>query len=200
MHHEERRAQLLKLASDLFARKGFHRSTTKEIARRAKVSEAMIFKHFPSKEELFAACLDMKARLEDPLAVVAEAAEKRDDAAVFGGIGRHLIERVEKDPAFLRLLLFTALEHPKLFDAFFEAHVRRIQEFLTQYISLRIADGVLKPLDPFLMARSFIGMVSHYLLAQEIFGLKKKFPIDRDKALEIFVQIFLDGAGRDREE
>src|SRR5919199_3263174 len=37
----------------LFARKGFAGTTTKEIARAAEVSEALVFQHFPSKAALY---------------------------------------------------------------------------------------------------------------------------------------------------
>jgi TetR/AcrR family transcriptional regulator, transcriptional repressor of aconitase len=49
----ERRAAIVRAALPLFARKGFATTTTKEIAGAAGVSEALIFKHFPSKAALY---------------------------------------------------------------------------------------------------------------------------------------------------
>ena len=43
---------------DVFAAKGFDGTTTRELARAAGVSEALLYKHFPSKESLYAAMLD----------------------------------------------------------------------------------------------------------------------------------------------
>ncbi len=54
---EERRDQILAAALELFARDGLYGVTTKAIAGAAGVSEALIFRHFPSKEELFDAVL-----------------------------------------------------------------------------------------------------------------------------------------------
>ena len=51
---EERRAAIVKAALPLFARKGFANTTTRELAEAADVSEALIYKHFPSKESLYA--------------------------------------------------------------------------------------------------------------------------------------------------
>jgi AcrR family transcriptional regulator len=51
---EERRHAIVQAALPLFARKGFAATTTKEIAAAANVSEALIFKHFPSKAALYA--------------------------------------------------------------------------------------------------------------------------------------------------
>jgi AcrR family transcriptional regulator len=52
---EERKADIIKAVRQAFAEKGFHGTTTKELARAAGVSEALLFKHFPNKESLFAA-------------------------------------------------------------------------------------------------------------------------------------------------
>src|SRR5438132_13526109 len=48
-----RRDMIIAAAIPLFARKGFAGTTTKEIAEAAGVSEALVFKHFPSKAALY---------------------------------------------------------------------------------------------------------------------------------------------------
>ncbi|MEE8124935.1 MAG: helix-turn-helix domain-containing protein, partial [Nitrospirales bacterium] len=53
----DRKASIIRSAAALFAEKGFSGTKTREIAARAGVSEALIFKHFPSKHELYAAIL-----------------------------------------------------------------------------------------------------------------------------------------------
>jgi AcrR family transcriptional regulator len=52
---EERRAAIVKAVRRAFAEKGFHGTTTRELARAAGVSEALLFKHFPNKEALYTA-------------------------------------------------------------------------------------------------------------------------------------------------
>src|SRR2546423_205093 len=52
---EERRAAIIKAVRRLFAEKGFHGTTTRELAEAAGVSEALLFRHFPNKEALFTA-------------------------------------------------------------------------------------------------------------------------------------------------
>lgn len=52
---EARRAAIIKAAREVFIEKGFHRTTTRELAVAAGVSEALLFKHFPNKEALYAA-------------------------------------------------------------------------------------------------------------------------------------------------
>src|SRR5438093_561527 len=49
---EKRREQILDSAVTVFGRKGFEGATTRALARRAGVSEAMIFRFFPDKAAL----------------------------------------------------------------------------------------------------------------------------------------------------
>jgi AcrR family transcriptional regulator len=51
---DERRAAIIKAVRRVFADKGFHGTTTRELASAAGVSEALLYKHFPNKESLFA--------------------------------------------------------------------------------------------------------------------------------------------------
>src|SRR5438876_7288306 len=52
---EERRAAIIKAVRKVFAEKGFHGTTTRALADAAGISEALLFKHFPTKEALFSA-------------------------------------------------------------------------------------------------------------------------------------------------
>ena len=58
---EERRIQLLRIAKELFSEHGFENTTAKAIAAAAGVTEAIVFMHFGSKQELYANILDRKA-------------------------------------------------------------------------------------------------------------------------------------------
>lgn len=55
MSSEARRAAIIEAARRVFVEKGFERTTTRELAKAAGVSEALVFKHFPSKEALYSA-------------------------------------------------------------------------------------------------------------------------------------------------
>ena len=61
MAAEDRRQQILDIAVRLFSHKGFRGTTTKEIALAAGVNEAIIFRHFATKEELYRAIIDQNA-------------------------------------------------------------------------------------------------------------------------------------------
>jgi AcrR family transcriptional regulator len=52
---DERRDCILEAAVRVFAERGFHGATTRELAKAAGVSEALMFRHFPTKEDLYKA-------------------------------------------------------------------------------------------------------------------------------------------------
>ncbi|CAB4576506.1 unannotated protein [freshwater metagenome] len=56
---DERRAQLLSAALEVFTAAGYHSAAMDEIADRAKVSKPVLYQHFPSKLELYLAVLDL---------------------------------------------------------------------------------------------------------------------------------------------
>lgn len=58
MPRDERRAQLLSAALEVFTAAGYHSAAMDEIAERAGVSKPVLYQHFPSKLELYLAVLD----------------------------------------------------------------------------------------------------------------------------------------------
>ena len=189
----DRQATLIASAAALFAAKGFKGTTTKEIARAAGISEALVFKYFPTKRALYAAILAEKAPLSELLSTVEQLARKRDDYGVFTHIAGYRI-RPGADPTMLRLLLFSALEGHELADMFFGKQHRVFYDYLARYIQIRIDEGAFRDLDPLLAARAFIGMVVHHRLLHEIFEV----PLHCSHAdiVATYVDLFLQGLMR----
>lgn len=69
MPAEERRSEILAAARTVFARSGFAGARTRDIAAEAGINEAMLYRHFQSKDELFEAAVAQP--LEDAVAAVA---------------------------------------------------------------------------------------------------------------------------------
>ena len=186
----ERQAGLIAAAASLFAAKGFNGTTTKEIAKSAGVSEALVFKYFPTKRALYAAILAEKVTVNELLEAVEEASKKRDDHRVFTMIASSRI-RPDVDSTLLRLLLFSALEGHELSDMFFGKHHKVFYDHLASYIRTRIDDGAFRPVDPLLAARAFIGMVVHHRLLHEIFGVPMHQ--SHEDTVSTYVDLFLTG-------
>ena len=190
---EERRRMLIEAALTLFARKGFQGTTTKEIALAAGCSEATLFKHFATKDELYSAILETKGRIEETLAKAQHAAAHKDDAGVFHAVGLEALTQTEHDPSLMRLLLFSALEGHPHSHLFIDTRVRRLHLFLSSYIEERITDGVFRPVNSLIAARGFMGMIVHYLLLHEIYGVKRPAGFLPEQVVDMFVTLFCDG-------
>lgn len=126
---EERRAAIIRAVRKLFSEKGFHGTTTRELAEAAGVSEALLFKHFPTKEALFEAmqisCCNQQDHAErlkalEPSAstlvllthfliskMVAEAGRQDDDAAIHA---RLMYRSLLEDGSFARQYLVRVAE------------------------------------------------------------------------------------------
>lgn len=186
----ERQAGLIAAAASLFAAKGFKGTTTKEIAKATGVSEALLFKYFPTKRALYAAILAEKAQYSMLREAVEEAARKQDDERLFTLLASYRI-RKGADPTMLRLLLFSALEGHEMSEMFFRQQYRVFYDLLAGYIQRRIDDGVFRPVDPLLAARAFFGVIVHHRLLHDIFGL----PMHRthEDTVREYVSLFLGG-------
>lgn len=190
---EQRRRQIIEAATTLFSRKGFRGTTTREITRAVGVSEAMLFKHFATKEELYAAIIEAKSHPRRLLNTAMEAVERQDDAEVLRTLARGMIERTLADPTLMRLTYFSALEGHALSDMMFRSRVQELDDFLSQYIAKRVAAGAFRPVDPLLAARNFIGMVAYHVQLLELFGQRPPGHLTTERVVEEIVALFLGG-------
>jgi AcrR family transcriptional regulator len=207
MAGEERRLQILRIAVRLFSQRGFRGTTTKEIARAAGVSEAMVFRHFATKQELYAAILDHKAcaggQIVDPREMLADAVGRKDDRAVFETLAFEALQHHEHDTQFQRLLLHSALEEHELAQMFWERTVLQIYDFLGSYIRVRQMDGVFREVNPFIVVRAFLGMIIHHSLNNNLWDKQRSLiNISNEEAAREFTEILLNGilANRSRAE
>lgn len=205
MAGDERRRQIVLVAMRLFSEHGFRGTTTKEIAQAAGVSEAIIFRHFATKEELYTAIIDHKAcaghtaEESRPFAEtiqcdVAEAMARKDDRAVFEGFALAMMRHHEHDPEFLRILLYAALEGHQLVQMFCDRNVYVMYEFLGAYIRGRQRDGAIRDVNPLVVVRSFMGTIIHHSLNNTLWDKSRRIlSISNEEAAREFTEILLRG-------
>jgi AcrR family transcriptional regulator len=201
MAGDERRKQILGTAIKLFSKKGFRGTTTKEIARDAGISEAMVFRHFATKDELYTAILDHEACGEgEPLlpweedSVEKQAIAEKDDYQVFYNFALKAIEHHDNEVDFMRLLLYSKLENHELSEMFFKRFITPLYEFLGSYIRQRQTDGVFREIDPRMVVRSFLGMIIHHSLNNILWDKNRQIiDISNEEAAKYFTEILLNG-------
>src|SRR5436309_15256486 len=164
MSKDGRRQEILKAAMEVFARNGFRGTTTRDLAAQAEVNEAIIFRHFNTKTELYRAILEEKvSQNRTPYFEELERlAAAHDDRTFLETLGHKFFLRHEQDSTFMRLLLFSALEGHELSDMFFASMAGR-GDPLASYLERRMDDGAFRRMDPHLAARAFFGMFVSFI-------------------------------------
>ena len=146
--HTRRRA-ILDAALPVFAQKGFAATTTREIAQAAGVSEALIFKHFPSKgslyEAIFLSCIDGDPEYERLVAL-----PPGTDTLVqmIQGLVSHFVIEVPSDPnerARHRLSIISLLEDGEFMRQVYEGIRSRFLPCFAASIEAAVACGDLAP-------------------------------------------------------
>jgi AcrR family transcriptional regulator len=132
---QDSRDEILKAAIQLFATRGFHETSMSEVAREAKVSKALIFWHFKTKEELFVAVLN---KLLEPYVIdFAEESEKLDAREqirkLIGGYVNFVRENASSVSFFLRRFM-SGEEMPEAFTE----QIRRLYDLYKALLIDRI--------------------------------------------------------------
>ncbi len=109
---QDSRDEILKAAMGLFANRGFHETSMSEVAREARVSKALIFWHFKTKEELFVAVLN---RLLEPYFIdFAEEAAAMDERAQIEKLVDAYLSFVRDNASSVRFFLAQMLHDQRL--------------------------------------------------------------------------------------
>ena len=144
-------------AATLFARKGYHGTCTREIARIAGVSENTLFRHFNNKEDLFWTALlwhtkglrfrrdlqDGLGRCDPPEVVLPKLFELLADTATY-------------KPELLRLIAVAFLELNSKIEAYCQEHLSHMAAAIRQYLAANIKMGKILDLDPTMLTAAFM--------------------------------------------
>lgn len=155
----DRSARIIEEATRLFSQHGYKNVTIKQLADACGISDAALYRHFESKQAIYAAVLEsLEPRLVDQK-VLDKIAEQKDVGALLKGLAEHIIEFFGKNTDLYRLLLYSALEgHERASHVFGLVRGRYIKYLIAQFNRL-IEAGEIVEKNSEITARCFIGMV-----------------------------------------
>ena len=191
----ERRNQLIEVAIDLFSRKGFGGTTTKEIAAAAGVTEAIIFRHFATKLDLYKAILDARCSERDAEAWFSESKqfmEANDDEGLFRALITVIIQCKREDPRFERLMLHAALEGNELAMMHHNQFALPIGAQLVDYVARRQREGAIRQFDPKAIIFAVAGIAQFYA-AQKYLYQCADIPMSDEAVVDAFLNIIMKG-------
>ena len=158
------------------------------------MNEAIIFRHFPTKEDLYWAVIEEQCRQGSSRSsgeLQKELEEQADLRRLLSTLASNILRR---DTRLTRLLLYSALENHKLSQRFYRTYVSTYYEVLAEHLQRRMERGELRKMDPLLASRGFLGMIGNHFLVQEIFGGKRFQKFNPDRVAETLTDIWLNGA------
>ena len=136
------RQRLVRAALELFTTEGYHGTTTPRIAKKARVAEGTIYRHFRSKQHLLNELYRAAARWATKL--VAETGAKNVGARErLNEVGRGLAAGAAREPAIARL--FFIQRHGALLDEESHTAARDFRLALEGVVAQGKADGSVKP-------------------------------------------------------
>jgi AcrR family transcriptional regulator len=187
---DETRQRIVQAAALVFAENGYVRATTRALAAAAGVNEVTLFRHFGSKQNLFAAVIERFAAPAVGAAMEAElTGNYRQDLLM---MGRYLIEIVTHRKEAVRLMLCEAEHFPEVRDIIVR-NPRELRQRLAGYLMRQMDAGQVRPLHAEAAAQAFWGMFFAYGISTGILAEPVQPAISDEELVSHFVDIFVRG-------
>lgn len=188
---EARRIQILMGAAQVFAQKGYHKATTREIAKAAGISEGTIYNYFSHKRELLAALIELVGA--PPLKNIVVDNPPDEPKELFRAVLQDRYRLVQERGHFLVPILAEVFVDAGLRVELYRRTILQLTRYVEQYIQDQIEAGRFRQMDPFIVTRSLVGA----LLINAAFKLTELDPryknVSADAMVEQILSLFMDG-------
>ena len=189
----ERNAKIVQAAAQLFARQGYHGTSTREIARLADISENTLFRHFDHKEDIFWSALQANLsglRLRKELLDGITDCEAPE--VVLPQIFSLLVETVTFKPQLLCLIAVALIELRWKAEAICHEYLSPIFVAFSRYLAMNIECGRIRNLDPRMVASALtMTVMVHPELSRLVSGSPPPHADSRE-AVRAYTKFWLD--------
>jgi len=186
------REKILETSLKLFSTKGFLGATTKEIAREAGVAEITLFRHFPSKENLFEEVLNTYSFLPVLKGLLPEIAAMQYEKALTV-IAKKFLDTLDSRKEMIQIMHSEAKRYPEKIHKIYHGFIEELIKTLAAYFNDLKKKGIVRTFDTETAARAFLGMFFSFFNAREFHMFKKSKGSDADEIIPEFVSIFARG-------
>ena len=182
-----RKKRILDAAARVFARKGYQRATTKEIADEADVGEGTIYSYFGSKRDLL---LSLVSSMSESLLTPPEGIPSDDFGVLISSFLRDRLALAEQNADLTRVLLYEARFDDDLRREYVENVLRKMATRLEERMKPLIKAGVLRPIHPGVASLAILGSFLGFVLLER--ELQMELP-PLDEVATDMTSLFLDG-------
>jgi len=160
-----RKAQILEAAIKVFAEKGFHRATTKDIARVAGIAEGTIYSYFASKTDLLLGILDLLNQTEQRAEHFTAGSEWNFKSFLIAYLHQRMTTLWPKAEMF-RAVLPELLSNPTLREQYYQQIIKPTIVVAEAYFHSQIEQGQMRAVNVPLTVRTIASMVFGLLVLQ----------------------------------
>jgi AcrR family transcriptional regulator len=186
---EETRLRILKATRETYAERGSRGTTTRDVADRAGVNEATLFRHFGTKGQLLSAMLDHFSAATAIPALLDEARTAGSIEAQLRHLGAGAIEQLKRKEDLIKVSMAEEFTNPEGSACAWQAQAAA-RSALTGYMQEKVKAGELRG-NPEMLARVFMSLFFAYVMARKLWT---KPDVSPDQAIATMVDIFLNGA------
>jgi AcrR family transcriptional regulator len=188
----ERRRQILAAARTLFAERGFHATTTRDLAAAADINDALIYRYFPDKQAILAALTD------EAIAVFQDLPKPPDQAALpldslLELLGTAFVNTIRDNLDLVTILIGErrALAGDTRFVEFVDDAATRLGRLIDGTAPGQV-DGQLEG-QGYLTARAYFGALIAFVLLQDQLGLASIRQVDTAEYVRHLAQVTVQG-------
>ena len=153
---EDTRSKILRAALQLFARRGYDGTTTKDLAKSAGVAEGTLFRYFPNKKAILievatAGWVDI---LTDLLTELSEMGSYKAVSQVM----RRRIINLRQNGDLLRVCFIEAQYHPELKESIQTEVINKMTDVAEAFFETAMSKGIYRQMNPKIVAKVFLGI------------------------------------------
>ena len=186
---ERTRQSIIDAAHTLIVEQGYAGTSMRQISERAGLALGGIYNHFPNKEAIFVEVIISKHPFHQVLPLL-QAAPGDTVEEFVRNAAKRMIAELGRRPDFIKLIFVELVEFegrdlPRMFQVIFPQVLPLVQRFQSH-------EGELRPIDPFILFRAFLGLfISYYMTELLLAGIPAA--LKPENSFDSFVEIFLHG-------
>lgn len=188
----QRRAEIMEQSKRLFARVGLHGVSVNEIAEACKVSPAVLYQHFRSKEALYEEVInDLACEREDYVDAVLSGPS--DFANVLYRMTVVFVKGRTRDTDSVRIELRSLIDSDEIQEIFFLNHWKGLTEYIELSLQEMKETGTIKSIDVRLAVLSYIALVRQVMITLSLDEQEKNGGPGVEYYVKGILNIFLRG-------
>lgn len=188
---EDTRTKILQAALQLFAKRGYEGTTTKDLAKSAGVAEGTLFRHFHSKKAILieVATAGWADILTD---LLTELSEMGNYKAVSQVMRRRMLN-MRQNSNLMRVCFVEAQYHPELRESIQAEVITKMTDVAEAFFETAMEKGIYRRMNPKIVAKVFLGIFAIAGFSEETIMNPDASPKAMQEMAEGISDIFLRG-------